>query len=230
MKKTIVLGLILLLLVPFAAVAQDFCEGNFDYDRDQDGTDAFTFKTDFGRSILVDPCPGGFTAVAKTGQTASYALGDDGDLEKGVPWPTPRFADNGNGTVTDNLTGLLWARNANCFGLRTWETALSDCNGLSSGSCGLADGSTAGDWRLPSLSELESLRDLAYTAPPLSNSAGTGHWTEGDPFTGVQSGIYWSSSTTADFNYGWLLFMGYGDTGFNTKTNTAYAWCVRGGH
>jgi hypothetical protein len=32
------------------------CEGNFDGDADQDGTDAFTFKQDFGRSILQNPC------------------------------------------------------------------------------------------------------------------------------------------------------------------------------
>jgi hypothetical protein len=35
----------------------DYCEGNFDNDQDQDGTDAFVFKSDFGRSSLLDPCP-----------------------------------------------------------------------------------------------------------------------------------------------------------------------------
>ncbi len=35
----------------------DYCEGNFDNDLDQDGTDAFVFKSDFGRSSLLDPCP-----------------------------------------------------------------------------------------------------------------------------------------------------------------------------
>ena len=33
--------------------------------------------------------------VAQTGQTTSFAAGDDGDLEKGVAWPSPRFTDNG---------------------------------------------------------------------------------------------------------------------------------------
>ncbi len=41
--------------------------------------------------------------VAQTGQTTSYATGDDGDLEKGVASPSPRFTDNGDGTVTDFL-------------------------------------------------------------------------------------------------------------------------------
>ncbi|UCE55232.1 MAG: hypothetical protein JSV31_07260 [Desulfobacterales bacterium] len=55
-----------------------------------------------------------FAPVAKTGQTDSYADCDDGDLEKGIVWPVPRFTDNEDGTVTDNLTGLVWLKNANC--------------------------------------------------------------------------------------------------------------------
>ena len=36
--------------------------------------------------------------VPRTGQDVLYATGDDGDLQKGVLWPVPRFRDNGNGT------------------------------------------------------------------------------------------------------------------------------------
>jgi hypothetical protein len=32
----------------------------------------------------------------------------DGEIRAGVAWPTPRFTDNGDGTATDNLTGLTW--------------------------------------------------------------------------------------------------------------------------
>ena len=49
--------------------------------------------------------------VEKTGQTVYYSTGDDGYFEKGVAWPAPRFTDNGDGTVTDNLTGLIWLKN-----------------------------------------------------------------------------------------------------------------------
>jgi hypothetical protein len=97
MKRIIVLCSILLLLVPLTVLAQDVCEGNFDCDQDVDGTDASVFKSDFGRSSFKNPCPACVPAceypaeVPKTGQTASYATGDDGDLEKGVPWPNPRF-------------------------------------------------------------------------------------------------------------------------------------------
>ncbi|MGA9347827.1 MAG: hypothetical protein WBW48_03355 [Anaerolineae bacterium] len=47
---------------------------------------------------------------AKTGDTYTDGgvTGEDGELLKGVTWPSPRFTDNGNGTVTDNLTGLIW--------------------------------------------------------------------------------------------------------------------------
>ena len=71
--------------------------------------------------------------VERTGQTESYATGDDGDLQRGAIWPNPRFTDNGNGTVTDNLTGLIWLKNADCFGQRSWSDALSDCNSLGAG-------------------------------------------------------------------------------------------------
>lgn len=86
--------------------------------------------------------------VAKTGQTTSYASGDDGALQKGAAWPSPRFTDNSNGTVTDNLTGLVWLKNASCSGGMTWAAAMGWATALESGpfswSCGLTDGSVAG--------------------------------------------------------------------------------------
>ena len=51
-------------------------------------------------------CPECTVGVPKTGQTIPYGPRDDGALQKGVPWPQPRFTDNDNGTVTDNLTGF----------------------------------------------------------------------------------------------------------------------------
>jgi len=136
----------------------------------------------------------GTAAVPKTGQTTLYADGDDGDLEKGVAWPNPRFTDNIDGTVTDNLTGLVWLKDANAFGTRNWATALTDCATLNSGEAGLSDGSVEGDWRLPNLHELESLRHMGFYSPAVPNTAGTGKWSEGNPFIGVQSGNYWSST------------------------------------
>ncbi|MCP4362378.1 MAG: DUF1566 domain-containing protein [Chloroflexi bacterium] len=160
-------------------------------------------------------------AVPKTGQTISYATGDDGDLERGVAWPNPRFTDNSDGTVTDNLTGLIWLKDANCFSGRNWTTALSDTNSLADGSCGLSDSSSAGNWRLPNIRELHSLIDFSQYTPALP---------VGYPFTAVQSTNYWSSTTdncctfrawSVDLTSGFIF---NGDKGFSY-----YVWPVRAG-
>jgi len=183
---------------------------------------------------------GGSIAVIQTGQTTCYdafgstiscaSTGQDGDKLAGATWPNPRFTDNSDGTITDKLTGLIWLKNANCFGLRNWTTALSDANSLSSGSCGLTDGSVAGDWRLPNYKELFSLIDAEYDNPALSNSAGTMKWTEGDAFSGVQTYFYWSSTTVvSNPNLAWFVATDNGGMNSTVKTLTAYVWPVRGG-
>jgi hypothetical protein len=179
--------------------------------------------------VIASQLPEGYdTGLPKTGQTTSYATGDDGDLENGVAWPSPRFTDNGNGTVIDNLTGLVWLKNANCFGARTWNQALSDCNGLASGACGLTDASNAGDWRLPNVRELQSLVHYGYYGPAVPNTAGTGQSTDGDPFTNVQSFSYWSSTSLANpSEYTWQVYIGNGGVYNNVKTNSYYVWPVR---
>ena len=119
--KRLIVGVVVLVAFLFsvsAALAQDMCVGDFDYDTDCDGTDAAKFKSDFGRGGYTNPCPpNGPAPVEKTGQTISYATGDDGELERGIDKPPlkDRFTDNGDGTVTDNLTGLIWMKDANCF-------------------------------------------------------------------------------------------------------------------
>ncbi len=179
--------------------------------------------------------------VPKTGQTDSYATGDDGDLEKGVAWPNPRFTDNSDGTVTDNLTGLIWLDDANCAGATmTWSDALTFANSLydgwsgdgSGGDCGLSDSSSAGDWRLPNIRELLSLVHYRWASydPAVPNTAGTGKWTAGDPFTDVQSDIYWSS-TFYQKNTGraWFINLYSGYVNMTAKSTNYYVWPVRAG-
>ena len=174
-------------------------------------------------------------AVPKTGQTSTVPFtapaGSDGDLQKGAAWPNPRFTDNSNGTVTDNLTGLIWLKNANFMaGGRTWAQALDDCAGLADAAGGLTDGSIAGDWRLPNRKELDSLIAFQYSNLALPNTAGTGQWTSGDPFTDVQSNWYWSSSTgAAGTGNAWRVYLFDGNASGGSKTSTYYVWPVRGG-
>jgi hypothetical protein len=180
--------------------------------------------------------------VGETGQVTCYdaagtpmscaGTGQDGDIRPGVAWPTPRFVDNGEGTVTDMLTGLVWLRNANCASISPaiWATALTNANALASGACGLSDGSVAGEWRLPSVKELLSLVDYEYYAPALSNAAGTGQWAEGDAFSGVQIYIYWSSSSVARYpSHSCYVNLDSGHVSNDGKENSNYVWPVRAG-
>lgn len=172
--------------------------------------------------------------VEKTGQTSCWdsnwnpidceGTGQDGELRNGLAWPVPRFTDNGDGTVTDHLTGLIWLKNANCFGTRDWASALSDANGLADGSCGLTDGSIVGDWHLPNVRELNSLIDYGKFDPALPS---------GHLFTNVQSSYYWSSTTGVDhpfFAWGVTIYNGYVHYNGDKDLYSYYVWPVRGGN
>ena len=86
-------------------------------------------------AVSLPPAP-----IADTGQKGCWdglgaeincaGTGQDGEFQAGVDWASPRFTDNGDGTVTDNLTGLRWLKDADCFGARSWSEALSDANTL----------------------------------------------------------------------------------------------------
>jgi hypothetical protein len=157
-----------------------------------------------------------------------------------------RYEDNGDGTVSDCRTGLIWLKDANCLdasggiskskGILTWDNAILWTKGLGNQGgniiCGLTDGSTVGDWRLPTRTEwmamVESARKQGFTNPILTNRAGTGKWTAGDPFDNVNL-FYWSSSNYgSDITYAWTVSMNGNYNGF-IKTSTAYVWPVRAG-
>jgi hypothetical protein len=200
----------------------------------EDGAVTPLDKDDVGEVVYMWPVlgEGAKIGVPKTGETTSYGEGSDGALQKGVAWPTPRFTDNGNGTVTDNMTGLIWLQNANCTeyaggvakddGLIDWWSALKWSNNIANGACGLTDGSTAGDWRLPSLNEFKSLIDVSKLAPP---SLPVDH-----PFSNVQSSFYWSSTSCAPVTTNAFVFdMSYGYLVPYYKAWDSYVWPVRGG-
>jgi len=168
-------------------------------------------------------------ALAATGQKISYAAGDDGALNQGVAWnATTRFTDNGNGTVSDSLTGLIWLKDAGCLGSALWANALGSVNALASGQCGLRDESAAGAWRVPNLNELESLIDVSAAGPALAG---------GNPFVNVSEGIYWTSTSyyggSAGSDKAWTIRLSDGrymnDTTANVKaTSSNQVWAVKG--
>lgn len=162
--------------------------------------------------------------LPKTGQTTCYnaagaviacaTTGQDGELQKGVAWPSPRFTVDGTGLcVTDNLTGLMWVKIPDATP-RTWANALTYANDLSI--CGYTD------WRLPNVNDLESLIN--------AGQANTATWLNTQGFGSVQAGSYWSSTTYAyNTTVGWGVYMWSGSVGVDFKTSTFYVWPVRAG-
>ena len=68
----------------------------------------------------------------------------------------PSYTDNGDGTITDNVTGLIWTQEVSTFAM-SWNDAASYCDTLTTGD--------KTDWRLPSVKELWSIRDFSMGFP-----------------------------------------------------------------
>jgi quinol monooxygenase YgiN len=150
---------------------------------------------------------------------ACAGSGQDGEIQAGVPSPAQRFTDNGDGTVSDNLTSLVWTKNADPIGYRTWAQALIECNKLGNGYPGLTDGSAPGDWRLPNVREMESLVDYGNFAPSLPT---------GNPFTNIKLTSYWTSTTVSSApTQAMFVILGVGPSIFENKEVTLLVWPVR---
>ena len=137
-------------------------------------------------------------AVEKTGQTTCYnasgtliscvGTGQDGELQIGVEWPSPRFTDRGDGTVSDELSGNVWLQDTGCRGSSNWAEALKSVHELGRGvnfDCTDHTPSVRLGWRLPTVRDLISLLDFGQTDPAFPM---------GHPFTGPASSIFWTSS------------------------------------
>lgn len=133
--------------------------------------------------------------------------------------PTPRFVDQGDGTILDTVSNLIWLKDANCFGTQEWTSAMEKADALASGQCGLSDGSRARDWHLPYVQELRAVVDSGYRFTEL-NSAG---------FSNVQADFYWSSNTSDcalnAYNVNLIDGLMYNDA----KLSNLYLWPVRAG-
>jgi Protein of unknown function (DUF1566)/PEGA domain len=160
---------------------------------------------------------------------------------------TNRYVDCGNGTVTDTVTGLIWLKQSNCLPNNNWTGANQAAAGLKDGDCGLTDGSSAGDWRLPTKDEWSAMvaRAIAMGCgsepvpvgfaplPAFSNDAVSGCYLDGSPtsFSGVFASVYWSS-TAIDINptFAWTQSLSFfTQVTFQSKSLTHEVWPVRGG-
>jgi len=132
----------------------------------------------------------------------------------GQPELSCNFIDNNDGTVTDTSTGLMWQKFTQA-GLKSWESAISDCESLS----------LAGhdDWRLPNQNELLSIVDYSRYASAIDPVF--------FPYVDTVLSYYWSSTTWADYSdYAWTVYFVHGLTFQGTKSfATYYARAVRTG-
>ncbi len=204
------------------------------------GVTGYTLNQIMGGAPAKDNTDGA-TAADVTKDRTFWGLTDGGwglqtgTYEQEVSTPTcsgtlngTRWCDNGNGTVTDMSTGLIWLKNANCTdalagitgGQLSWENALTWSSVMKSGSCGLSDSSVEGDWHLPTKNELVG---IMQGNEAISSS-------EMRAFTAIQSNIYWSSTSfTAFLTYAWHVPLDGALVSPTDKANTYYVWSVRSG-
>jgi streptogramin lyase/photosystem II stability/assembly factor-like uncharacterized protein len=178
-----------------------------------------------GNSIISLPQTGQTTCYDSSGNViACTGTGQDGDIQAGVAWPNPRFTDNGDQTITDNLTGLIWQKDGStptmgtCTGgAMTWQGALDYVACLNANNY-----LGHNDWRLPNRIELESLVD--------DGQPNQATWLSAQGFANTQP-YYWSSTTLAGNPYfAWMAYFdGYGYDSFDYKTQSYDVWLVRGG-
>lgn len=122
------------------------------------------------------------------------------------------FVDNGDGTVTDTTTGLMWQQETG--GKMEWESAISYCEALETG------GHT--DWRLPTIKELQTIADYNRYSPAID----TGY------FPNTFSSFYWAATTdSSNSSLAWGIYLDYGHAKRNKKGyNNYYVRAVRGGN
>ena len=110
------------------------------------------------------------------------------------------FTDNLNGTITDNVTNLIWQKNAIADSL-TWEGALINADTMLLGGYN--------DWRLPNIKELQSINNEQIMNPSINTTY----------FANIGIDKVWSSTTLPNqTTKAWYLDTQYGVTTYQTKT------------
>lgn len=187
--------------------------------------------------------PSQTSSPLKTGQTTPYGTGSDGDLQKGV---ARRYVDNGDGTITDTQTGLMWEKKDQSGGIHDWSNAYT-WSGASYGITNVMDGTMitwflaalnggggfAGytDWRIPNVNELLSIVNYQNNEPavdPVFNTACAASCT----VTSCSCTMWYTwSSTTLQSNpsNAWFVYFGWGGADAYGKNQPSSVRAVRGG-
>ena len=121
--------------------------------------------------------------------------------------------DHGDGTVTDERTGLMWEQHPN-EALYSWEDATQiRINDLNAARLGGHD-----DWRLPTVQELVTLVDYSRHHPAIH------------PIFATAANDYWSSTTDATYpTLAWFVGFDGGYVDDDGKSGSKYVRAVRGG-
>ena len=128
------------------------------------------------------------------------------------------LTDNGDGTITDSESGLMWLANANVNGAQTWDVAMTWAEDLVLGGYD--------DWRLPYSDDCSGFNCA-------SSEMGNLFYNEGitasnpDEFLDVQSSMYWSGTVTADPLWAWRFHFNYGNQLTSYIGFSRYAMAVR---
>jgi hypothetical protein len=194
----------------------------------------------FDTSACTGPClAGSQPPPLRTGQTTCYdtsgapipcaGSGQDGELQYGA---TRSFIDNGDGTLTDNTTGLMWEKLADDGSIHDWDTDYfwADASAVKIAALNAATFAGHSDWRLPNVNELQTLVNYGASYPSVYSVANTA-CAPGCTVTTcscTQAGAYWASTTSLrDLSYAWFVnyVVGWVDTG--DKSLQAYVRAVR---
>jgi hypothetical protein len=177
----------------------------------------------------------------ETGQTLCYdsvgtvipcaGTGQDGEFLKGV---AHSFTDNGNGTVTDNTTGLMWEKLSDNGDIHDKDTTYDWTTAVTTKIAALNAASFGGhnDWRLPNRRELESLLNIGAVSPATFSEFDSGCMAGCTVLTCscTQLSVYWSSSTyQAVALNAWVVSFSDGDTSAALKPNSRSVRAVRAG-
>jgi hypothetical protein len=182
--------------------------------------------------------------LAETGMSFCYTsagvnlpcegTGQDAETKKGLP---RSYTDNGDGTVTDNVTGLVWEKLSDDGSIHdrddlyTWAQATSGSSKVAS--LNTASFAGHGDWRLPTIKELQTLVDYGKSLPALdgafNNLCAVGCDGIGCSCSAVDV-PFWSANEWPDANLG-AFYMDNEDGWITNQVKTAnlHVRAVRGG-